>query len=210
MIRCHKRVISTTTQHHPVEHVAELEFNLRSARQPTAQPLEPARSNPDFQRWDAMLCAAPVSLYREIGDAERTRLKAALGATAPQCIDSGNDLVAGGCRRRRDHGPARRARRAARPHPAPQRDGAGRFDVHRRRPPPRRTALDRRQRDHRQGLYQSPRCAKPARSFGRTSLSRAGATGNPYRQRRDWLIPVRWTTWLGLDYACAAADGGDP
>ncbi len=23
-------------------------------------------------------------------------------------------------------------------------------------------------------------------------------------------IPVRWTARLGLDYACAAADGGDP
>ena len=196
-----------TPQHHPAEHLVELEFNLRSARQPTVQRLEPARSNPDFQRWDAMLCAAPVSLSRAIGDAERTRLKVALGATAPQCFDSSNDLVAGGCRRR-DHRPTRRTRRAARPDPAPQRDGAGRLDMHRRRPRPRRTALDRRQRDHRQGLYQSPRCVEPARSFGRTSLSRAGAAGNLHR--RDWLIPVRWTTRLGLDYACAAADGGDP
>src|SRR5258706_10235573 len=101
-----------TPQYHPVE----LEFNLRSATQPTVQRLEPARSNPDFQRWDAMLCAAPVSLSRAIGDAERTRLKAALGATAPQCFDSSNDLVAG-CRRR-DHRQAMRARRAAQPPPA--------------------------------------------------------------------------------------------
>jgi hypothetical protein len=34
--------------------------------------------------------------------------------------------------------------------------------------------------------------------------------GNPYRQRRYWLIHVRWTARLGLDYARAAADGGDP
>jgi hypothetical protein len=40
-------------------------------------------------------------------------------------------------------------------------------------------------------------------------IRRHNATA-PYRQRRYWLIPVQWTAPLGLDYACAAADGGDP